>query len=68
MVLTGLGMYLLQKPKLSELGAAMSVVWVFSAPIVLSTKLFCTSVCNLDAVFVTGVLARVPEKKMKLYR
>ena len=41
----------------------MSVVWVFSAPIVLSTKLFCTSVCNLDAVVCDRSSWRVCRRK-----
>ncbi|MEK7458132.1 MAG: hypothetical protein AAB612_01445, partial [Patescibacteria group bacterium] len=71
MVLTGLGMYLLAKKlKLSELGAvAMSVVWVFSAPIVLSTQNFSVlQSATWMPWFVTGVLgACAGEKRWKAF-
>ena len=59
MVLTGLGTYLLTKKlKLSSLGAtATSIVWVFGAPIVLSTQNFSIlQSATWMPWFITGVL------------
>ena len=70
MVLTGFGMYLLAKKlKFSALGATTaSVVWMFSAPIVLSTQNF--SILQSAAWmpwFITGVLgAYAGERKWKV--
>lgn len=71
MALTGLGTYLLAKKlKLSSFGAiATSVVWVFSAPIVLSTQNFSIlQSATWMPWFVTGVLgACAGERRWKAF-